>query len=167
MEALDEVTGATGNQLHELTKAFTSNNNVLNFFADAAELATKIKVGCIGNIPLAYAMENLDEVSGGTCDQLHELSKALMSNNEILGFFADAAEFASKYKLGCLGNIPLAYAMEDFLAKDMGIKANISVGWGGSGYREVGNSYTDMATGKALSHSDVVQRLKNYGNEIL
>ena len=112
MEALDEVTGATGDQLHELTKSFTSNNNVLNFFADAAELATKIKVGCIGNIPLAYAMENL-------------------------------------------------------LEKDMGIKANISVGWGGSGFREVGNSYTDMATGKALSHSDVAQRLKNYGNEIL
>ena len=108
-------------------------------------------------------MEALDEVSGGTCDQLHDLTKALTSNNNILNFFADAAELATKIKLGCLGNIPLAYAMENFLQKDLGIKSNISVGWGGSGFREVNNSYTDMATGKALSHAEVVERVRNYG----
>ena len=112
-------------------------------------------------------MENLDEVNGGTCDQLHELTKAFTSNNNVLNFFADAAELASKYKAGCLGNIPLAYAMESFLKKDFHINSNISVGWGGSGYREVDNTYSEMFTGKALSQADVVARLKEYGKHVL
>ena len=109
------------------------------------------------------SIEALDSVNGGTCDQLHELTKALTSNNNILNFFADAAELASKYKAGCLGNIPLAYAMEGFL-KDIGINSNISVGWGGSGFREVNNSYSEISTGKSLSHAEVVERVRNYGN---
>ena len=111
-------------------------------------------------------LEALDEVNGGTCDQLHELTKALMSNSEILGFFADAAELASKYKVGCIGNVPLAYAMENLLG-EIGIKANISVGWGGSGFREVNNSYTNKATGASMSHEDVVQRLKTFSRAAL
>ena len=112
-------------------------------------------------------MENLDEVNGGTCDQLHELTKAFTSNNNILGFFADAAELASNYKLGCVGNIPLAYAMESFLKKDFHINSNISVGWGGSGFRESGNTYSEMSTGKALSQAEVVKRLRDYGKVVL
>ena len=48
------------------------------------------------------SMEELDSVNGATCDELHELTKALTSNNNVLNFFADAAELASKYKAGCL-----------------------------------------------------------------
>lgn len=112
-------------------------------------------------------MEALNEINGGTCDQLHELTKAFTSNNNILNFFADAAELATKIKVGCIGNIPLAYAMENFLKNDMGINANISVGWGGSGFREVGNSYSERSTGKALSHAEVVRRVSNYGKAVL
>ena len=107
-------------------------------------------------------MENLDKVSGGTCDQVHELTKAFLGNNAILGFIADAAELGSKYKAGCIGNIPMAYAMEGYL-KGLGINANISIGWGGSGFRESGNTYTDKCTGESLSHDEVVQKLKAYG----
>ena len=89
------------------------------------------------------------------------------SNNNILNFFADAAELATKIKVGCIGNIPLAYAMENVLNKDLGIKSNISVGWGGSGFREVGNSYSEIATGKALSHAEVVKRISDYGKVVL
>ena len=103
---------------------------------------------------------------GGTCEQLHELTKAFTSNNNVLNFFADAAEFAGNYKAGCLGNIPLAYAMESFLKKDFHINSNISVGWGGSGFREVNNTYSEIG-GKALSQADVVARLKEYGKRVL
>ena len=112
-------------------------------------------------------MENLDEVSGGTVDQLHELTKAFTSNNKILNFFAGAAELSSKIKVGSIGNIPLAYAMEKFLKNDLGINANISVGWLGSGHRENGNTYSDKATGRGLSHAEVVQRVRDYGKVAL
>ena len=108
-------------------------------------------------------VDELNSVNGGTCSELHELTKALTSNSNILNFFADAAELASKYKLGCIGNIPLAYAMESFLKNDLGINSNVSVGWGGSGFRETGNTYSDKYTGASLSHADVLKRVKDYG----
>ena len=39
MENLDEISGGTGDQLHELTKAFTSNNNILNFFRRCSRIS--------------------------------------------------------------------------------------------------------------------------------
>ena len=109
------------------------------------------------------SMEELDNVNGATCEELHELTKALTSNNNVLNFFADAAELLSKYKAGCLGNIPLAYAMQSFLKNDLGINSNVSVGWGGSGFRETHNTYSDRATGASLSHADVLKRVRDYG----
>ena len=110
--------------------------------------------------------EELENVSGGTGDQLHELVHALMGNNKILQGIASAGELATKYKLGCIANIPLAYAMEGVL-NELGVKAYISVGWLGSGTNEVGNSYQNKITGKGLSQAEVVDRLKNYGNFVL
>lgn len=105
---------------------------------------------------------DLSTVSGGTCAQLHELTNAFTSNNKILNLLAGASELASQIKLGCLGNIPLAHAMEDVLGK-MSINAYISVGWFGTGTREVNNTYTYKFTGEKLSHEDVLKRLKDYG----
>ena len=105
---------------------------------------------------------DLNKVSGGTCAQLHELTDAFTSNNKILNFLAGASELASQIKLGCLGNIPLAYKMENILGQ-ISIKSYISVGWGGSGTREVNNTYTYKFTGESLSHEEVLKRLKDYG----
>ena len=106
--------------------------------------------------------EQLDNVNGGTCAQLHELTKALTSNNAILKFCAGAAELATKYKAGCIANIPLSYAMEGLLG-DLGVKAYVSVGWLGTGANEVENSYKNKVTGASYSHAEVLDRVKNYG----
>ena len=76
-------------------------------------------------------------------------------------------QFFSGTKLGSLSNIVMAYTMESFLKNDFKINSNISVGWGGTGFRESGNSYSDKFTGATLSHEEVVQRVKNYGKVIL
>ena len=107
--------------------------------------------------------EQLDMVNGGTVAELNELVSAFADNNKILGALEGVREFLSNVKAGSLTNIPMAYAMENFLKKDFGIDSNISVGWLGTGTRESGNTYREISTGKGLSHADVVQRVKSYG----
>ena len=110
--------------------------------------------------------EELEQVSGGTCAELHELTKAAMGNSKILQYCAGAAELASKYKVGCLGNIPLSYAMESLLG-ELGVKAKISIGAFGTGGGENPNTYRNKISGASLSHAEVVDRVRNYSKFIL
>ena len=46
------------------------------------------------------------------------------------------------------------------LLKDkMGIEANIDLGWGGLGIGSKSNTYKEIATGKSLSHEEVLNRI--------
>ena len=110
--------------------------------------------------------EEMEKVSGGTCAELHELVKAAAGNSKILQYCAGAAELASKYKVGCLGNIPLSYTMESILG-ELGVKAKISIGAFGTGGGENPNTYRNKISGATLSHAEVVDRVRNYSKFIL
>ena len=110
--------------------------------------------------------EEVEKVSGGTCDELHELVKAAAGNSKILQYCAGAAELASRYKVGCLGNIPLSYTMESILG-ELGVKAKISIGAFGTGGGENPNTYRNKISGATLSHAEGVERVRNYSNFIL
>jgi len=103
------------------------------------------------------SFENLDNVSGGTVSELHDLVNAIAGNNKLLNFLTGATEMAA----GILpvANVPLAYAMEHQLKK-LHVDANISVGWLGLGTHEVGNSYKSM--GKSMTHDEVINLLKTW-----
>lgn len=105
-------------------------------------------------------MEDLNDVSGGTIAELDELKKAIHVNgstgNKIavtaLKMLEDAekALFANNKDYS---NVIGAYAMEKILDKCYGIKSSISVGWCGTGFREVNNSYN------GLTHEQVIDRI--------
>ena len=101
--------------------------------------------------------EQLEYVNGGTVAQLNELVTAIAGNSDALKFLTGMTEISTK--IFPVGNIPLAYAMEDQLKK-LGISSNISVGWLGTGARESGNTYSMNDQG--MSHDEVVQFINNW-----
>lgn len=58
------------------------------------------------------------------------------------------------------GNEDIAHNLTIGLLDKLGIKANIDLGLCGTGIGEKNNTYTDKATGKALSHAEVLQRVR-------
>ena len=106
------------------------------------------------------SLEALDEVSGGTVAELQELRKTILEHGSAgnsaamvaLNILEDMEKGITT--LSDASNVISAYAMEHVLKKCYGIKANISVGWGGSGFREVNNSYN------GLTHEEVLNIIK-------
>ena len=95
----------------------------------------------------------LDMVNGGTVTELHEILEAA---GEAGGYktLAKIANFASGNQAVLVGQ---AYGVESLL-KDIGIDANVSVGFHGIGSKA--NIYVDSKTGKRISHSDLINSLK-------
>ena len=95
----------------------------------------------------------LDMVNGGTVTELHEIIEAA---GESTGFktLAKVANVASGSQVVLVSQ---AYGVESAL-KDMGIDANVSVGFHGIGSKA--NIYVDSKTGKRISHSDLINSLK-------
>lgn len=99
-------------------------------------------------------MEQLDNVAGGTIAELKELVEALQSNSVARG-------------LGkAYSHIPaVSEAIKYGVARDlfnMGIEADISVGFCGTGIGSKNNTYKDNANGKSLTHAQVLERIKAY-----
>ena len=102
-------------------------------------------------------MEELEIVSGGTVTELDELISAIEGN----GFFGDLCG-----KLG--GHLPCANGLVAALIKEvledsLGIRANISLGFGGTGLGSDPNTYLDIRTGKSLTHAEVISRIRSCG----
>ena len=102
-------------------------------------------------------MEKLEIVSGGTVTELDELISAIEGN----GFLGDFCG-----KLG--GHLPCANGLVAALIKEvledsLGIRANISLGFGGTGLGSDPNTYLDLKTGKSLTHAEVISRILRYG----
>ena len=98
--------------------------------------------------------EQLDMVAGGTVKELEELVEALQSNSVARG-------------LGkAYSHIPgVSEAIKYGVARDlfnMGIEADISVGFCGTGIGSKNNKYRDTSTGKSLTHAEVLNRLKEH-----
>ena len=96
----------------------------------------------------------LDNVVGGTVGELDGLVSAC-AKNPILKNLAGAGTHIPGANLG------IAELMEKQLDK-MGIKANIDLGWGGTGINSKHNTYIEKSTGKSLSQIEVESRLEKY-----
>ena len=101
-------------------------------------------------------LEQLDMVAGGTIAELKELVGALQSNSVARG-------------LGkAYSHIPaVSEAVKYGVARDlfnMGIEADISVGFCGLGIGSKNNKYWDISKGgfKPMTHAQVLERIKEY-----
>ncbi len=93
----------------------------------------------------------LNQVSGGTIKELEGLIKAY--GKDILEGFGPYSGISNT-------NIVKAEVMEGILDK-MGISADISVGWRGTGFRQRKNTYFDNTANRNLTQTEVETRLAN------
>ena len=96
----------------------------------------------------------LDIVVGGTVGELDGLVSAC-AKNPILKTLSGAGSHVPG------ANVGVAELMEKQLDK-IGIKADIDLGWGGTGINSKHNTYIEKSTGKSLSQIDVESRLEKY-----
>lgn len=96
----------------------------------------------------------LDNVVGGTVDELNGLVSAC-AKNPTLTHMTDFGFHMT------MANSAVAKLMERALDQ-IGIKADISVGYAGTGIGSKHNTYIDKSTGNSLSQAEVEKRLETY-----
>ena len=104
--------------------------------------------------------EELDNVAGGTIGELEDLAVALMKKlptSSLRGLKIDGS--ASAHIPGM--NVVLGDAVLLILEKSMGIHARLSLGVAGTGFNSEKNTYTEISTGKTLTHKEVIDRINN------
>ena len=101
-------------------------------------------------------MEELEIVSGGTVTELDELIKAFMGNS----YLGDLSGMFGGHVPGA--NYGIAALVEECLENHLGIEADISLGFAGTGIGSDPNTYIEKSTGRRLSHGEVLQRIINY-----
>ncbi len=99
--------------------------------------------------------DELEQVTGGTVTEYEQLVSAITSNNNIRG--GDHCIHVP------IANLIDSSCVEDFLDKYFGIKADISLGVLGTGAFSSHNTYTDKATGRSLTHQEVIDIIESYG----
>ena len=100
------------------------------------------------------AMENMEQVAGGTVAELVELVRASLYSEGSAARTAIAALVHNP--VAAIGE---AYEFQSCL-KDLGIKANISVGFLGTGAGAEHNTYYDTKAHRSLTQSEVEARLR-------
>ncbi len=98
------------------------------------------------------SMEEKEQVSGGTVTELEELATALFDTNVGKGIVGAGTHVP-------IGNGPIVDDIKSTLS-DLGIDADISTGFLGTGIGSSHNTYTVRASGQQISHQDVVNILK-------
>lgn len=94
----------------------------------------------------------LENVSGGTVNELADLVRAVSNGSDYAASSAHAPAF----------NKVEACMIKDRL-RDLGIKADISIGLVGTGFLSSPNTYTNIATGEKMSHIEVLSVLQAKG----
>lgn len=69
---------------------------------------------------------------------------------------------AASYFLFATDIRSIAALVEKCLDERIGIKADISLGFAGTGIGSDPNTYIEKATGRRLSHAEVLQRIRTY-----
>ena len=95
----------------------------------------------------------LSQVAGGTVKEFEELLSAFDDNKHIKRFYKVTTHLP-------VANSAAATFVESFMSDRMGIDANISLGVGGTGLFSKHNTYREISTGRALSHGEVLERIK-------
>ena len=109
-------------------------------------------------------MEQLDNISGGTVDEFNAIYSEMEKKMGVVGDISNgirkiggAIPVAGQVGTAAWNNIGSRIA-ERILKDSFGIKANISIGWGGMGFRESDNYYSK--DGKRLTHGQVLDIIK-------
>ena len=102
-------------------------------------------------------MEELEIISGGTVTEFDELVTVFMGNNCFSNLFGMIGGHVPGANCG------IAALLEECLEENLGIKADISLGFAGTGIGSDPNTYFDKATGQPLTHQQVLDRIRNYG----
>ena len=105
---------------------------------------------------MELGMNDLEIVSGGTVREFDDLVYEFVQ----IPVLADLCGTAVGHVPGA--NNVAAYAVELGLEEYLGIKADISLGFCGTGIGSDPNKYIEISTGKSLSHAEVIQRIRNY-----
>ncbi|MBR2214875.1 MAG: hypothetical protein IJ849_03835 [Selenomonadaceae bacterium] len=97
--------------------------------------------------------QELEQVAGGTLTEMVELFRVFESrghgkNKNTIGVYLPGFNEIAKSDI------------KSRLKNDYGIEANIDIGWLGVGIASENNMYKDIKTGKALTHQEVMQRIK-------
>ena len=102
-------------------------------------------------------LKDLETVSGGTVGELDELIEAYIKNP----YLGEAGGLICGHIPGV--NNGMAALVESILENRLGIEADISLGFAGTGIGSDPNTYFDKATGQPLTHQQVLDRIRNYG----
>ena len=109
-------------------------------------------------------MEQLDNISGGTVDEFNAIYSEMEKKMGVVGDISNgirkiggAIPVAGQVGTAAWNNVGSRIA-ERILKDSFGIKANISIGWGGTGVRESDNYYSK--DGKRLTHGQVLDIIK-------
>ena len=106
------------------------------------------------NDTMELGMNDLEIISGGTVGEFEDLFEALSSKTSSNSGMA--VLFGSHFPGA---NNGLAALVEECLDKMYGITADIDLGFCGTGIGSEPNKYTDKATGRSLTHKEVMERI--------
>ncbi len=101
--------------------------------------------------------EELSNVSGGTVNEYAELLAALSINPKLQKW----GKFAAHLPGGNLVALNASDGIKGIL-KGIDIKADISVGLGGTGLFSSNNKYTRISTGESMTHAEVIAEMKRH-----
>lgn len=96
----------------------------------------------------------MDNVVGGTRAELADLIDTI-SISGALGSIAQCGAYVP-------GANSTAKKLVSTILEGMGIDANINLGWGDTGIREKANTYYCRASGKSMTHGQVLDAIKHY-----
>ena len=101
-------------------------------------------------------LEELDNVSGGTVKEYDEIVRAVYERwgNDPDGIGADLRAHIPFFNLPCSDSIYY------YLREKFGIRANIDLGFAGTGLGSDPNTYKDVVTGQPLTHEQVMARIR-------
>lgn len=96
-------------------------------------------------------LNELEIVTGGTVGELEDLVHA---------FVCTGSDYGVLFAAHCPGaNYGTAKIVEELLNSALGISADINLGFCGTGINSKPNKYIDKATGKTLTHEEVIARI--------
>lgn len=103
------------------------------------------------NNTMELNLNELEIVTGGTVGELEDLVHA---------FVCTGSDYGVLFAAHCPGaNYGTAKIVEELLNSALGISADIDLGFCGTGINSKPNKYIDKATGKTLTHEEVIARI--------
>ena len=100
------------------------------------------------------SMEELDAVAGGTVKEFDEIIRAFGKYDIVKEFGGIAAHIPGANKC--------TVEFVESVLKEIGINADISIGFLGFGIGSDPNKYSAVGSGRPMTHSEVLSRIKTH-----